>query len=102
VTAEREWCTFHFVGMSASGKTRLWEVRGTGGDDDLIGRINWHGPWRQYVFVSQFAIYNPDCLRQIADFTELITLNHRKSRATDVKPTADDNRRTDVDRVFAD
>ena len=58
------------------GKTRIFNVFGL--HHSLIGHVKWYGPWRQYNFFPlDSTCYNKDCLRQIADFTELVTKEHK-------------------------
>jgi hypothetical protein len=85
---EKAWVTFVHQGASPSSKTQLWDVIGSGGPDDIIGEVNWSGPWRQYVFQAAElmagggVIFNPACLRQIAEFVESMTADHRASKRT--------------------
>lgn len=72
---------------SKSRKTRTFAVlnKRSGG---VLGRIKWHGPWRQYVFVPQMidqTIYSAGCLTDIADF--IVAANVRQ-RAGLLEPTA--------------
>lgn len=65
---------------SASGKTKIWEVRNISDDhhqDDAPGVIRWHGPWRGYVYECEASIYDAKCLRQIADFIDAANKEHR-------------------------
>lgn len=66
------------VGTSTSGKTKVWAVTGKNGAEDGIGYIKWSGAWRKYVYYSDEAFYDWDCLRLIADFCESATKDHRK------------------------
>ncbi len=67
------------VGVSASGKTKIWHVVNKRSADDIPGIIKWHGGWRKYVYYSTEAFYDWQCLRQIADFIEDQTTIHRES-----------------------
>lgn len=50
------------------GTTCVWVVLSTG-SGALLGQIRWFSRWRQYVFSPHVdAVFNPDCLREIADF----------------------------------
>jgi len=68
------------AGFSPSGKTKIWHVVNTRtpGGADVPGIIKWHGGWRKYVYYSDYAFYDPSCLRQIADFLENETIIHRE------------------------
>lgn len=68
------------VGVSASGKTKIWHVVNKRSADDIPGIIKWHGGWRKYVYYSTEAFYDWQCLRQIADFIEDQTTIHRESQ----------------------
>jgi hypothetical protein len=49
-------------------KTEIWgiESRRSG---DLLGIIQWYGPWRQYVFFpSEETLFNSGCLMDIREF----------------------------------
>lgn len=38
-------------------------------DNDYLGEIKWHGPWRQYCFYPyQGTIFNTGCMQYIIDF----------------------------------
>jgi len=71
------WVTFVSAGTSASGLTQLWTVLGSGGVGDVIGMVKWSGAWRQYVFHSFDAVYNAECLGDIAGFCHARTRDHR-------------------------
>lgn len=59
-----------------SHKTRRWKVLNIRGH--LLGIIQWCSPWRQYTFEPCFpTIFEEDCLREIAQFVEDRTKEHR-------------------------
>lgn len=61
------------VGTSASGKTKVYEVRNISNgthSNDIPGVIRWHGAWRGYVYECEASFYDAKCLRQIADFID--------------------------------
>lgn len=71
------------VGTSSSGKTKVLVVR----TKDLIrpislGRIEWYGPWRRYVFKPQTeTLFDATCLTVITDkLAEL--MRERKANKT--------------------
>jgi hypothetical protein len=38
---------------------------------DILGRIQWYPPWRQYIFCPAFeTLWNKDCLKDIQDFLQ--------------------------------
>ena len=50
-------------------KTKRWDVNHT--DETWLGEIEWHCPWRQYVFMpADGTIYSRSCLRDIGDFID--------------------------------
>lgn len=62
---------------SEGRKTKVWRVRATR-DYALLGTIKWFGRWRQYTFFPEpETIFNPDCLREIADRCAALTKRHR-------------------------
>lgn len=63
-------------------KTRIWRVVGRGQGRPPLGWVRWFGRWRQYVFFPDSeTVYNPGCARDIADFCENATREHRASKA---------------------
>ena len=51
-----------------------------------LGTIRWYGAWRQYTFAPwSETIYNPDCLREIADKCAELTKQHRDSARLDTE-----------------
>lgn len=66
------------AGLSKSGKTKVWSVHNIHTGEE-IGYIRWQGSWRKYVFEDYGpSYYDWQCLRQIADFIERATLEHKK------------------------
>jgi len=46
-------------------KTKLIAVRNEN-SDDIIGYIEWYGPWRQYCFFPEYeTIWNMTCLNDV-------------------------------------
>lgn len=58
----------NWVGLSSTGRTKIFEVVNTKNKDDTPGIIRWHGPWRSYVYECDPSFYDAKCLRQISDF----------------------------------
>lgn len=74
-----KWIDAYECGTSPSGKTRIWEI-GTREAGILLGYVKWHAPWRKYAFFPvNNTLYEPDCLRDLADFCEQATQTHRKA-----------------------
>lgn len=71
--------------------TNRWEIysQPRPGDKlgDHLGTILWYTAWRRYVFEPSFdvghwsaVVFDPKCLRTIADFCGEQTLKHRAAR----------------------
>jgi hypothetical protein len=72
---------FDFVTRSKSGKTLEYHVM-TKDDTDCLGSVNWFGRWRCYAFNPwPGTVFEKTCLREIADFCERLTKEHRAMRA---------------------
>jgi hypothetical protein len=70
------YLTFTFAKKSDSGKTEIWRVIGS--DRSTLGWVSWSGPWRKYIYAANTAAnYDAACLREIADFCETKTKEHR-------------------------
>lgn len=69
--------TFDPLMVPPSRKTRQWSVSCRGA---LLGRVSWYAQWRRYCFwpnVSTNILFDPSCLREIADFCEAQTKEHK-------------------------
>lgn len=53
---------------SKSGLTKTWYIIGSA--EHKIGKIYWYAAWRKYVFDAWNAVFDWECLREIADFIE--------------------------------
>jgi hypothetical protein len=61
-------------------KTDVWHVWNLG-ESAHLGVVKWYGPWRKYAFFpAAETLYEQDCLRDIAEFVESETVQHRKGR----------------------
>jgi hypothetical protein len=71
---------FDFVTRSKSGKTLEYHVMAKD-NSDCLGSVNWFGRWRCYVFNPwPGTVFEKLCLREIAEFCERLTTEHRKAR----------------------
>ena len=44
-----------------------------------LGEVKWFGRWRGYAFFPElYTIYEQKCMREIADFIEAQTKEHRR------------------------
>ena len=69
-----------FVEGTPKPKTNVYEVV-TLGDRTVIGEIMWYGPWRKYCFFpGDHTVFEQKCLREIADFCERETAEHKKRK----------------------
>ena len=57
-------------------KTKVWLVEALR-DGAVLGQVKWFGRWRKYAFYPIDAIFEQVCLREIADFIEAVTREHR-------------------------
>jgi len=49
-------------------KTHVYEIRNAG-SDNVLGTIEWYGPWRQFCFVPKGAtVWSAGCLQDVRDF----------------------------------
>ena len=46
----------------------------------VIGVVKWYNQWRKYCFFPVDAIFEQNCLRDIADFVELMTVEHKHKK----------------------
>ena len=77
------WITFNDEGPSPSGKTRIWQVYPKEGIMLPLGKISWYALWRKYVFLPyQNTVFEKDCLRDIADFCESKTIEHKTAKCS--------------------
>lgn len=75
-----------FIKTAWPGKTQRWNVENLGGI--VLGNVHWWGAWRQYAFfANDGTLFEPKCLREIANFCEAET---RKYRGTMPRLTAEE------------
>jgi hypothetical protein len=68
------------AGRSKSGITKIWTVHNINTEEE-IGLIRWAGNWRRYVYEDyEASYYDSKCLKQIAEFLENATADHRSKR----------------------
>lgn len=67
--------TFVPSGTSASGKTKVWEVR----NGCLpLGEVAWYAHWRRYIFYTNNGIvFDSTCLEELAEFLKKETADHK-------------------------
>lgn len=77
MTNKKQFLRFEECGV---GKTRKFVVSSTH-TGDILGRIAWHGAWRQYVFepTTQFpTIWSCGCAMQLGEFIQSLNLWQKK------------------------
>ncbi len=80
----KSYIRFDKLPRKKGAKTDRWEVNTEGKDyDDRnlkytdLGIVQWFVWWRRYVFAPKGnTLYDPGCLREIADFCERETKQH--------------------------
>jgi len=80
--SEPKWIQFFEQPPIPGRKTRIWLIAVKDGQG-LLGSIAWYGPWRKYVFAPTphaTTVYEERCLRDIADFIQTRTKEHRAAR----------------------
>ena len=67
---------------SESGKTSIWAVHSTkDAGYVLLGLVKWFGRWRKYAFFPEpLLVFEQDCLRDLADFCQQRSKEHRQRR----------------------
>ena len=78
------WIKFeHVPHHNPKAKTRIWRVRNKG-NKSILGEVKWYGPWRKYAFfanpVVTLNVFEETCLRDIAEYVENATRNHKHGR----------------------
>ncbi len=70
------WIAFWQLPRYARRLTEIWEVR-TADHSQLLGEVRWFARWRRYVlFPTPGTVFEPTCLRDIANFCERETQEH--------------------------
>lgn len=63
-------------------RTKVWFVRAKE-NDAVLGQIGWFTSWRKYAFHPAYNVhtfFEQACLRDIADFIETKTAEHRTKK----------------------
>jgi hypothetical protein len=75
---EFEYIYFENVTPYDGRKTTVWNCRNKK-STDLLGKISWYGPWRQYVyFTIPDVVLSAGCLTDIRNF--IANLMHERRR----------------------
>jgi len=73
------WIKFSEPVKTQGKKTLHWYVK-TSDDRHFLGSVSWFSPWRRYAFIPDQAVFEQDCLRELADFCEARTREHKAAR----------------------
>jgi len=77
-----KWIEFVPTMQDPKKKTKLWfvDIKDT---VECLGKIKWFSRWRKYCFFPfPDTVYEKDCLRDIAEFTENETKKHKQKKNT--------------------
>ncbi len=72
------------IAVPPERKTKVWTVhpRDGGTISGMLGRVSWYPPWRKYCYLAEpRTVYEQVCLREIAEFCEKRTAEHKAARA---------------------
>jgi len=79
VSPVEEGTHIRFIPAPPKPKTLVWYVVNRY-EDSHLGRIKWFGRWRKYSFFPKpECVFEEVCLREIADFCERKTREHREA-----------------------
>jgi len=74
-----KWIKIMEIGTSKTGKTKIFEVVTNEEKMQILGYIKWDGPWRKYTFQpTPDTKFEETCMRDIADFIQEQTKQHKK------------------------
>ena len=78
-TKSKDKSHIKFVEGKPRQKTKTWMVADQ--DDTVLGIVAWFSIWRKYSFFpKQVTVYEWVCLREIADFCEERTKEHKAKK----------------------
>jgi hypothetical protein len=81
--AKGEYIYFRNLGKTDNRVTNIYEVLTE--YSEILGEIRWFGRWRCYSFFPDTdTLYEQTCLRDIADFCETVTKEHRAAKKKNV------------------
>lgn len=79
-TQRKEYIRSSYIGKSKSGYTSVWALTTINGKTEL-GLVKWYFQWRCYCFFPEpNTLFDRQCLRDIAEFCEEKTLEHRGAK----------------------
>ena len=75
-----KWIEFTEIPNKPKTKTKIWLIQ-TKNCETFLGKVKWFSAWRKYAFFPcTNTVYEQDCLRDIADFTENVTKEHKNKK----------------------
>jgi hypothetical protein len=75
-----KWISFKLNDRRLKARTDTWEVWNAA-EASHLGQVRWFSPWRKYCFFpAGGTVFEEVCLRDLAEFVESQTLQHRKGR----------------------
>lgn len=73
-----------FLEIDPKPKTKVWQC--VNNHNHLrLGKVQWYGPWRQYCFFPDNAIFNEQCLDDIAEFLHNVNVAYKEKPKSDYK-----------------
>ena len=79
VAAETKWLLFKWA-PEQNPKTEIYLVLAKDGNAEL-GQVRWHAQWRRYAFFPRpDTVYEPTCLRDLAEFCDKATAAHKAKK----------------------
>ena len=67
-----------FIFALQKPKTQVWTIMNKY-ENGLLGEIRWYPGWRKYSFFPLMGtLYEEVCLREISDFIEKLTKEHKR------------------------
>ena len=75
----RKYIKFRLIKIKP--KTNIYEV--VNSKKEILGKVYWHVPWRQYIFDPEFdTIWSKGCMGEICDFIKGL-MDERKKKSYD-------------------
>lgn len=76
-----KWVSFNLEERRRGARTDVWHVWNLRNPPSHLGVVKWWTPWRRYCFFAEaLTVFEQDCLRDLAQFVEQQTVQHRKGK----------------------
>jgi len=69
----------HFMLKELRAKTKVYVIANKD-DGSVLGEVKWFGRWRKYAAALN-GMFEEKCMREIADFCEKLTREHKQEKA---------------------